>query len=141
MAEKPQILTLWNRTFFVCEYTGVFIDKRYFIPFGNKNKKMRGCYATLPILLRALCDELENFPEAFEEEKKRILAFYEQPNVPVARKLDVSVIPLDSDEFDSYLDEIEMGPAWLKVRKGQTIQDYLLSQKSKRKRAKRDGCV
>lgn len=102
---------------------------------------MRGCYATLPILLRALCDELENFPEAFEEEKKRILAFYEQPNVPVARKLDVSVIPLDSDEFDSYLDEIEMGPAWLKVRKGQTIQDYLLSQKSKRKRAKRDGCV
>jgi hypothetical protein len=141
MAEKPQIVTLRGKTFFVCEYTGVFIKKRFFIPFGNKNKKKRGCYATLPILFRALHEELDNFPEAFEVEKKRIMAFYEQPNVPVAPALEDTVIPLDSDEFKTYLEEIEMGSAWLKIRKGQTMEDYLSSQKSKHKRVKRDGCV
>jgi len=125
----------------VCDYTGVFLSKRFFVPFGAKNKRKKGCFATLPILFRALHDELEGFPDSFESEKKRILEFYRQPAAPVARPLLDCEVPLDSDEFDQYLKEVNMGEAWLRVRQGQTMEEYLSSQKSKRKRAKRDGCV
>ena len=125
----------------MCEYTGVLMSQRYYVPFGTKNKKKRGCYATLPILFRALQDELGEFPEAFEAEKTRILQFYHQPGAPIARELQETEIPLDSDEFISYLQDFEFGEAWLRVPFAQSIDEYLLSQKSKRKRAKRDGCV
>ncbi len=125
----------------MCDYTGVFMSQRYYIPFGTKNKKKRGCCATLPILFRALHDELGEFPEAFEAEKARILEFYRQPGAPISRALEEEEVPLDSDEFIQYLQEHQMGEAWLRVPLAQSIDDYLGSQKSKRKRAKRDGCI
>lgn len=112
-----------GRKFFLCEYTGAPCDVRFFIPTGKQNRAKRGCYASLPVLLRHQLELQKNqWTPEMEELKQRLEDFYVQPNIPVQQPLDPNRVPLSRDELHDYLSEMDMGLAWLRVEGGQTLE-------------------
>lgn len=98
---------------------------RYFIPTG-KAKTLRGkegCFATLPIALRYVYEmEGKVATPRFQAIKETIEQFYNQPDIPVQPELGMERVPLSGAAFNDYLNQIEMGPAWLLVGKGIPIE-------------------
>lgn len=119
---KNNALSLRGKKYFVCEYTGGPCATRFFVPTGKLLRGKQGCYATLPILLRHQAELLggEN-TEAFRKLKQDLESFYNQPDIPLAPVLLPEAVPLSQEELRRYIEELEMGQAWLLVQKGQPI--------------------
>lgn len=120
----------------MCEYTGAPIANRFFIPTGSQKKGKIGCYATLPILLRAQLDKLGPGAD-FDRLKLAVEEFYEHPDIPVQKALDFEKVPLSRDELSSYLDQLEMGPQWLMAKNGQSIADVTFPGETRDRNLKR----
>jgi len=126
---KAQVLKVRDRQWFVCDYTGAFLQTRYFIPFGKGLRKKQGCYGTLPILLRAVLEQ--EGKERMEEVKKVVENYYNQPDIPIQPALAKEELPLSPEQFDLYVRQIDMGQAWLLVPKGAPIESATKSKKTK----------
>lgn len=121
---KAQYFSVRGKSFFVCDYTGAPIEKRFFIPVGKYLKGKEGCYATLPILLRAVFEKQGNQRNhLFEKIKSDCESFYNQPNIPMAPALEPERLPLSIDQLSDYLLEIDMGAGWMLVPNCQMISD------------------
>jgi len=112
LMKKAQIAKVREKRFYLCEYTGAPIKRRYFFP-GKKEKI--GTFASLPIMLRHVHDT-KGF-EAYEEMKQKAEKYYLQPNIPLAPQLDAKEVPLSKRELKVYMEKVPMGLAWLKVEK------------------------
>jgi hypothetical protein len=126
---KAQVLKVRDRQWFVCDYTGAFLQTRYFIPFGKGLRKKQGCYGTLPILLRAVLEQ--EGKEKMEEVKVVIENYYNQPDIPIQPPLAKEELPLSHEQFDLYLRQLDMGQAWLLLPKGAPIESATKSKKTK----------
>lgn len=115
---KVKRVTIRGKTFVLCDYTGAPLEKYYYVPEG---KKQRGCYATLPILLRAEWEALPqpvlHFSHQFEKLKEEVEQYYNQPDIPMAPTLSSECIPLSKEELRAYLQRLDtgMGESWLLV--------------------------
>ena len=114
---KPTIVTVRDKRWYVCDYTGAPCEKRYFIPAGKLNRQRRGCFATLPIALRWVHDQEGSKTEEYYRVKKLLEQFWSQPDIPLPPHLPRSAIPLSEGELEVYIDEFEMGKAWRLVPK------------------------
>lgn len=103
-------INIRGKKFFICEYTGALISKRYFY---ISNKEKVGCFATLPILLRYLYDSVD--AKEFAVKKRELECQYFQPAIPIQPILLIDRVPLDELGLFTYLEEIDKGSAWLKV--------------------------
>ena len=111
------------------------------MPTGNTkfSKGKEGCYATLPVALRAVFEEEGNqATDRFKEAKDKMEQFFNQPNIPMQQDLATDFIPLQGESLTSYLSAMEMGLAWLDVQKGVHI-DSVKFQGDKSKRHKSDA--
>lgn len=141
MSKVPVTCEIRGRRFFVCQYTGALITTRFFVPTGNTklSKGKEGCYATLPVALRAVFEEEGNqATDRFKEAKDKMEQFFNQPNIPMQQDLATDFIPLQGESLTSYLSAMEMGLAWLDVQKGVHI-DSVKFQGDKSKRHKSDA--
>jgi hypothetical protein len=133
------IVSVRNKQYFVCDYTGAPVTTRYFIPKGKNGKSKVGCYASLPILLRHQYElQGEQFNEEYEEIKKSVELFYNQPDIPMSKPLPLEVVPLSESELINYMNSIDtgMGTSWFLVPKGVAIEDALPKKRAPRKKAK-----
>ncbi|MCA9340711.1 MAG: hypothetical protein KDA17_07375 [Candidatus Saccharibacteria bacterium] len=116
---EPEIVYKDGKPRFVCQYTGALIRERYFIP-SRKRPQKRGCYVTLPVLLRAHLLEPD-----YEEIKAICEEYYDQPDIPVAPELEICRRPITEQlKLSQYLDEIPMGCSWTLVRGSQNVETY-----------------
>jgi len=122
----PQTVTFKGKRFFVCEYTGAFIQKRYFLPVGPHLEEKQGCYVTLPVLLRAMV-ERKATPQELDEARDVMRLKFEQPNVPVQPPLSLQG-PLNDEQLSKYLATQELGLNWLLLKCCETIEDFDKSQ-------------
>lgn len=122
MSEKPQINVVREKRYFVCEYTGGPVEFRFFIPEG---KKKRGCYATLPILLRHQADLLGIDSDAFKKVKSTVEKYFNQPDIPLAPPLEKDRIPLSEEQLSAYIAQQPEGQglSWLLVKRSVDIND------------------
>lgn len=127
-----QIVTVRGKTYFVCDYTGAPVQQRFFIPYGKDLKQKQGCYATLPILLRAVLEE-ENgeYTRRFEKIKHDCEVFFVQPDIPVQPPLPVEEVPLSTAEFVEYAEKMDLGLSWTLVPKSIPIETKPKSKKIK----------
>lgn len=122
---KPQHFTVRGESFFVCDYTGAPILKRYFVPAGKYLKRKEGCYATLPILLRHMYELWgKDDMKEFDRLKETLQEFYVQPDIPMQPTLAIEKVPLSKDELRDYMLELDMGLGWLLVPKSEQIEDF-----------------
>lgn len=129
---KPQINEVRAKRYFICDYTGAPVEFRFFIP--GKRKKI-GCYATLPILLRHQFELAGNVETpAFLDIKKRVEAYFRQPDIPLQPELDKARVPLSESELAEYIKELPtgMGLSWLLVKKSIDINETGPKKKKKR---------
>lgn len=113
---SPQVVEVRGKVFFVCDYTGALIHKRYFIPCGKDLKKKQGSYATLPILLRAVLDEEHGrYTDRFNKIKQDCEIFYTQPDIPILPAIDVEDLPLSDHDLVHKMGVLDMGGAWFYV--------------------------
>jgi len=125
-----QTVTVRNKTYFVCQYTGALLTTHYSIPCGKNLSQREGCYATLPVLLRAVLDEEEGkFTPRFEKIKHDCEAYYMQPDIPVQPPLPEEQCPLGIDALSDYLEQMELGLSW-------TLVPQPAPEKQHRKKAK-----
>lgn len=111
-----QTVTVRNKRYFVCEYTGALLTAYYAIPFGKNLTQKTGCYATLPVLLRAVLDEEDGkFTERFQKVKHDCEVYYTQPDIPVQPALPDEQCPLGVDALSDYLEQMELGLSWTLV--------------------------
>jgi hypothetical protein len=130
--QKAQIIDVRGKRFYVCQYTGALINQRYFVPSGRVNRGKEGCFATLPILLRALYEmEGEQITKRFADTKKLLESYFQQPDIPMQPALPVEKLPLSSAQLADYLVQLDQGQAWLRVPKAQSVE---LRQRAKRAR-------
>jgi len=113
---KCQVAEVRGKRFFICDYTGAPIEKRYFVPSGRFNRGKMYCCATLPILLRLLYEE-EGGRETptFYKFKTLLEEYFHQPDIPVQPPLPPEKVPLSKSELFDYLLELDQGEAWLHV--------------------------
>ena len=109
---KPVIVSVRDKRYYVCEYTGAPTSHRFFIPSGKSSRQKVGCFANLPIALRWLHEQEGGFTEEFDRVKRAMDAFYGQPDIPLAPILSKARVPLSETELDEYMEEMEMGLAW-----------------------------
>lgn len=116
MNDKPQINNVRTKRYYVCDYTGGPVEFRFFIPEGRKCK---GCYATLPILLRHQAELLGVDSEEFRLLKIKVEKFFNQPDIPLAPELPTDRVPLSEAELSDYIKSQPegMGLSWLLVKK------------------------
>ena len=76
-----QVVVVRGKEYFVCSYTGALLTQHFFIPHGKNLTQREGCFATLPVLLRAVLDE-ENgeYTEKFQRIKHDCEVFFTQPD-------------------------------------------------------------
>lgn len=111
-----QTVKVRGQTYFVCEYTGALLTSYYPIPCGKNLAERQGCYATLPVLLRAVLDEEGGqFTERFQRIKHDCEVFYMQPDIPVQPALPRDQCPLGVDALSDYLEQLELGLSWTLV--------------------------
>jgi hypothetical protein len=123
-----------NVEYFVCSYTGALIESYYFIPFGKNLAQQTGCYATLPILLRAVLDEEKGvFTERFQKIKHDCEVFYTQPDIPVQPPLPAEQCPLGTNALQEYLETLDLGMSWTLVSNGISVTD----KKQKKQKTKK----
>ena len=116
---EPLVVYKDGKPKFVCEYTGGLISERYFIPSRRRPQK-RGCYVTLPVLLRAH----RNDPN-YEEIKAICEDYYDQLDIPMAPALPEASRPIaDQRALSQYLDKLPMGCSWTLVRGSQNVETY-----------------
>lgn len=124
-----QTVVVREKLYFVCQYTGALISKCYFLPVGKKLRAKEGSFATLPILLRFYFEkENEEFTPKFNSIKKTVETFYNQPDIPLAPKLDVHAPPLNEEQLFTYLQD---QPFWENVSIAASIDDVNKKRKSK----------
>lgn len=109
---KPTIVTVRDKRWYVCDYTGGPCEKRYFIPAGPKLRGKLGCFATLPIALRWLHNQEGGETEQYRKTKRILEDYWRQYDIPLAPHLPKASIPLSEGELEIYIDEFEMGKAW-----------------------------
>ena len=116
MASQPVLVR--GKAYFVCEYTGALVQQMYFVPFGKDLKQKERCFATLPILLRAILEEEGGeYTDRFQKIKHDCEVFFVQPDIPVHPPLPVERTPLSPNEFLEYAEELELGLSWTLVEK------------------------
>jgi len=131
---SPQLVEVRGKVFFVCDYTGALITKRYFIPCGKDLKKKQGSYASLPILLRAVLEEEHGkYTDRFQKIKQDCEVFFTQPDIPVATRVDEEDLPLSDSDVLNKMRELDMGAAWFYVEGAETAE----RPKKKVKRSKK----
>lgn len=119
---SPQVVRVRGEKFFVCEYTGALLKHYYSIRSGKNLQTEEGCFATLPILLRAVLEEEGGkFSERFQQIKHNCEVFYVQPDIPVQPPLED--FPLSQNELSEYAERMELGMSWLLVDKASTFQE------------------
>lgn len=131
---QPQIVSVRDKSFFVCDYTGAPIMTRYFIPVGAKWRGKEGCYGSLPILLRAIYEEEGCLlSERFQKIKRDVETYFMQPDIPLQETLSRDLVPLSESDFYRYVDKVEagMGVSWLLVPRGVTIEEAKAKKKRK----------
>lgn len=134
---KAQVVEVRGRRFYVCQYTGALVTQRFFVPTGRLRRGKDGCFATLPILLRALFeDEGNQATPRYARTKTLLEDYYNQPNIPMQPALDVQRVPLSAQQLADYLVELDKGQAWLHVKKGQKIDEHVTRARGVRKRGK-----
>lgn len=132
MASEAQLVKVRGEMFFVCEYTGALVRHYYSIRSGKNLEIEEGCFATLPILLRAVLDEEGgDYSERFQKIKHDCEVFYVQPDIPVQPPL--KEFPLSQNELAEYAEKMELGMSWLLVDKASTYEP-----KKKRPRNKKN---
>ncbi len=122
MEGLPQTVFYQGSHWFVCDYTGALIKKRFFVPDGKDNSGRVGCFATLPVLLRHYADSGIDQAE-LADLTADLLKFYDQEVIPIQPRLDSFPITSQSD-LVSYLSTVPQGQGWLLVEGGQAIEDY-----------------
>ena len=117
--------------FFVCDYTGVLISYRYYIPEGRQKI---GAFCSLPVLLRYVFEQEGcKHTARFKKVKSDIEEHFLQPDVPIAPELKMEDFPV-SDLF-RYLEQLDKGMAWTLVKGAQTIDEFnSLNNKKRRKK-------
>lgn len=126
----PQVVEYNGERWFVCDYTGQLVRGRYYVPEGGEK---RGCFATLPILLRALVENGAE-PEEFGEIKETLLDHFNQPDIPVQPALARKPLGHNCD-LATYLSELEQGQSWMLVEGKELASEYEPPVEGKRKRA------
>lgn len=102
-----------NKEFYICDYTGAPINTKYFIPCKGEEV---GCYASLPVLLRHQFELLGDGP-SFEEVKREVEDYWNQPDIPLAPVIEEERVPLTRIELDKEMVKLPMGLAWYFVEK------------------------
>lgn len=125
----PQVVENNGQRYFVCDYTGALVKGRYSIPEGDER---HGTYATLPILLRAVVDNGAD-PEEFMEVKEKVMAHYNQPDIPIQPKLPLRPLGINMD-LAGYLSQVDQGQSWFILPGKEMAEDYEPPQEGKRKR-------
>jgi len=127
-----QVVVVRGKQYFVCDYTGAFLEKAFYLPKGN-NKE--GCFATLPILLRYYCDKFGGDMDSkeFIEVKQTVLEFFNQPDIPIAPVLKET--PLSQNQLDGYVNLLELGSSWYLVP--QALYADSMKRPKKRKKEKK----
>jgi hypothetical protein len=133
---QAQVVRLRGLRFFVCEYTGALIGKRYFVPTGKKLRGKEGCFASLPILLRAYSDKGLSTTD-FGSLKKRVLEFYDQEDIPVAPELDIAFLPMSDAALTEFHEDVPGQTAWMRVEGAQDVDEVADKKKVKRARVQK----
>lgn len=129
-----QTVVVRNKEYFVCEYTGALLTTHYFIPSGKNLTDRTGCYATLPVLLRAVLEEEGGkFSARFEKVKRDCEMFFTQPDIPIQPALPADSVPLGTDALCEYLEKMDLGLSWTLVPNGISSSDRK-KKKSKTKK-------
>lgn len=133
---QAQIVRLRGLRFFVCEYTGALIGKRYFVPTGKKLRGKEGCFASLPILLRAYSEKGLS-PTAFGNLKKRVLDFYDQEDIPTAPVLNTAFLPMSDAALTEFHEAVAGQTAWMRVEGAQDVDEVADKKRTKRARVQK----
>lgn len=127
-----QLVIVRGTPYFVCEYTGALVQQMYFVPFGKDLKQKERCFATLPILLRAILDEEDGkYTDRFQKIKHDCEVFYVQPDIPVQPPLPTEKVPLTPDQFTEYAEQLELGLSWTLVEKAASAEKKRKTKKLK----------
>lgn len=122
-----------DKHFFLCQYTGAPLKKRYFIPAGRGLKKKEGAYATLPIALRHVYEQEGGATERFSQIKTRLEKYFDQPDIPLQPIISAEEVPLSESTLEDYLFQMDMGRAWMDVPKAETVAEAVRPSKKRRK--------
>lgn len=129
---KPTIVTVRDKRWYVCDYTGAPCEKRYYIPAGKLLRQRKGCFATLPIALRWVHDQEGSKTEEYYKTKRLLEQFWGQPDIPLPPPLSRSDIPLSETELYDYIDKFEMGKSWMLVPKALPLPEKKRSKKKQK---------
>ncbi len=128
--KMSHVIEVRGNKYFVCEYTGVFMKQRYYIPVGKNRTR---CFVTLPVMLRAIEEQFG------WDERVRVKAlceeYYHQPDIPMQPSVDIDRVPMSNDDAVRYLDEISGGQSWIFVAGAEHIDDYTAPPKPRKKRS------
>lgn len=136
MEDGVQVVTVRGKHFFVCNYTGALIEQRFFIPDGPGLTQKKGCFVTLPVMMRWLEEKEGQNSKEFERLKHNAEVYFLQPDIIPQTTLPIERVPLGNAELLEYLHEIDLGGAWLRVDGAETVEQYFAPAPKKRKQKK-----
>lgn len=117
---SPRVKQVGNKWYFVCDYTGALIENRFFWP-AKKRPTKRGCFCSLPVLLRANVGNSN-----FDQIKSDCEDYFNQPDIPIQPELkEKENRELTEIELENYLDQLDMGLSWLNVYGAQNIDKFI----------------
>lgn len=126
-------ITIREKSYFICDYTGAPCEIRYFVPTGRDGKGKSGCYATLPVLLRHQYELQGNrFTTEYGNIKRSVQTYYQQPDIPMQPALPIDEVPLSEGGLALYLTNLPLGLSWTLVEGGVNIDP----EKNKRQKKK-----